>query len=76
MPITELVNGWIAAAADYRGDVFTYSENNRLLSYPLDPRAQNLNPDHQRFAAVRSMRDVEPNVALKLRDPYGQALKD
>jgi hypothetical protein len=56
--------------------VFTYSENNRLLSYPLDPGAQNLKPEHQRFAAARSMRDVEPNVQLKLRDPYGQPLSE
>jgi hypothetical protein len=74
--ITELINAWISVAADYRGDVFTYSENKRLLSYPLDPRAQNLKPEHQRFAAARSMRDVEPNVQLKLRDPFGQSLSE
>ena len=75
--VTELVNAWISVASDFKGDGLTYSGNgNRLLSYPLDPRAQNLKPDHQRFTAARSMRDVEPNVQLKLRDPYGQPLTE
>ncbi|MGA7329278.1 MAG: DISARM system helicase DrmA [Rhodomicrobium sp.] len=75
--ITELVNDWISVAEDFRGDSLSYGGNgNRLLSYPLDPRVQNLKPEHQRFAAARSMRDVEPNVQLKLRDPYGQSLSE
>jgi len=75
--ITELLNDWISVAARFRGDSLTYSGNgNRLLSYPLDPRALQLEQDHQRFAAARSMRDVEPNVQLKLKAPNGQPLNE
>jgi hypothetical protein len=31
----------------------------------------NLSALHQKFVAGRSMRDVEPSVALKPRDPWG-----
>jgi hypothetical protein len=74
--ITVLVAAWEATAHDFQGDAFTYSQDKRLLSYPLDPRNQGLAPSHRRFEAARSMRDVEPNVALKLRDPYGGSVKD
>jgi hypothetical protein len=74
--ITELVAAWEDVAHDFQADAFTYSDDKRLLSYPLDPRNRLLTPSHQRFEAARSMRDVEPNVALKLRDPYGNAVKD
>jgi len=45
-----------------------------LLHQPLDPSLPNLSPAHQRFVAGRSMRDVEPNVHLKVRDPYGNPI--
>jgi hypothetical protein len=74
--ITELVTAWEDTAQDFVGDAFTYSQDKRLLSYPLDPRNQTLAPHHRRFEAARSMRDVEPSVALKLRDPYGNSVKE
>jgi hypothetical protein len=41
---------------------------------PLDPAIPNLSRAHQRFVAGRSMRDVEPNAVLKLRDPYNNPI--
>jgi hypothetical protein len=38
---------------------------------PLDPALPNLPAKHRRFVAARSMRDVEANVVLRVRDPYG-----
>ncbi|MFW5835305.1 MAG: helicase-related protein [Pseudomonadota bacterium] len=47
-----------------------------LLHLPLDPDLINLDPvEHRRFVAARSMRDVEANVALRLRDPNGRRLR-
>ena len=41
---------------------------------PLDPEIGNLAEPHRRFVAGRSMRDVEPNVTLKVRDPHGNTI--
>ena len=41
---------------------------------PLEPEINNLDEPHRRFVAGRSMRDVEPSVALTVRDPYGKAI--
>ena len=46
-------------------------EGQQLLHAPLDPALPNLPDNHRRFVAARSMRDVEPNVVLRVRDPYG-----
>jgi hypothetical protein len=43
----------------------------RLLHMPLAAEMANLSASHQKFVAGRSMRDVEPSVALKPRDPWG-----
>jgi hypothetical protein len=43
----------------------------QLLHVPLDPVLDNLTPEHRAFIAARSMRDVEPNVLLRVRDPFG-----
>jgi hypothetical protein len=74
--ITELVNAWMDTARSIGVDELTYSDNHQLLNNPLDPRLQTLSPEHQKFESARSMRDVEPNVELKLRDPYGNPLQD
>lgn len=42
------------------------------MHVPLDPALPNLPPEHQKFVAGRSMRDVEMNVLLKVKDPFGQ----
>ena len=70
--IVELINAWRNVSKEFEDEGLSYSEDCRLLNYPLDPKVLNLHPDHQRFVAARSMRDVEPSVVLKLRDPYGQ----
>jgi hypothetical protein len=41
---------------------------------PLAPEIENLSADHQRFVAGRSMRDVEANVTVNPRDPWGNAI--
>ena len=46
----------------------------RLLHMPLEPEIDNLDEPHRRFVAGRSMRDVEPSVALTVRDPYGNTI--
>lgn len=74
--IAEIFNAWMGTAEEIGRDELTYSSDHRLLNYPLDPRLQTLSPEHQKFESARSMRDVEPNVELKLRDPYGNMLRD
>ncbi len=55
----------------HNGGTFNYGKRPaRLLCEPLDPALSNLSPAHQRFTAGRSMRDVEPNAYLKVRDPF------
>jgi hypothetical protein len=46
----------------------------RLLHQPLEAGVDNLPPDHRRFIAGRSMRDVEPEVLLKVKDPSGKPI--
>ena len=43
-----------------------------LLLMPLARELPTLTPEHRRFVAGRSMRDVEPNVAVKVADPWGK----
>ncbi len=57
------------------GNPFYYGRRaQRLLHVPLDPALPNLSPEHRRFIAGRSTRDVEPNAVLKLRDPYNNPI--
>jgi hypothetical protein len=74
--IEALLEGWMRTADELtaNGASFAYSRagaRSHLLQNPLDPALDNLSPDHRRFVAGRSMRDVEPNVVLKVRDPWG-----
>jgi hypothetical protein len=46
-----------------------------LLRAPLDRQLPNLAPEHQLFQAARSMRDVEPNVQLRIYGPDFSPLK-
>jgi hypothetical protein len=41
---------------------------------PLDLEILNLAEPHKRFVAGRSMRDVEPSVALMVKDPHGNTI--
>jgi hypothetical protein len=46
-----------------------------LLFQPLDPLTPDSSSSEQAIEAARSMRDVEANVMLKLRDPSGNRFK-
>ena len=77
--IDDILDAWIATADEQSagGNVFAYAQRkspHRLLHMPLEPEIGNLAAAHQRFIAGRSMRDVEPNVALKVRDPHGNTI--
>ncbi|MGA7383896.1 MAG: hypothetical protein WBW81_04125 [Methylocella sp.] len=75
----DILDAWIETADEQvaSGNAFAYARKkspHRLLHMPLEPEIGNLAEPHRRFVAGRSMRDVEPNVALKVRDPYGNAI--
>jgi len=77
--IDDLLADWVAVADEQtaNGQPFAYTRQGArqtLLHAPLDPALPNLSPAHQRFVAGRSMRDVEANVQLKLRDPWGNPI--
>lgn len=77
--IDDILDAWIATADEQAagGNAFAYAQRkspHRLLHMPLEPEIGNLAAPHQRFIAGRSMRDVEPNVALKVRDPNGYTI--
>lgn len=77
--VDELLDAWIstADAQTASGNAFVYARKQspqRLLHMPLDREVANLDPAHQWFTANRSMRDVEPSVILKVRDPRGHVI--
>jgi hypothetical protein len=75
--VDTLLADWAKVAAEQtaNGGAFPYTgHSNRLLHLPLDPVLPNLPPEHQKFMAGRSMRDVEMNVRLKVKDPIGQSI--
>jgi ATP-dependent helicase YprA (DUF1998 family) len=77
--IDGLLEAWITTADEQAagGNVFGYADRkspHRLLHMPLAPEIANLSAQHARFVAGRSMRDVEPSVALSPRDPYGNPI--
>jgi hypothetical protein len=77
--VDSLLDDWITTADEQSagGNVFGYANKqspHRLLHMPLAPEIPNLAVPHQRFVAGRSMRDVEPSVAVQPRDPWGQAI--
>jgi len=77
--IDGLFDAWVATADEQTkgGNTFAYSRNaspHRLLHMPLAPEIENLSAAHQRFVAGRSMRDVESNVTINPRDPWGNAI--
>ncbi len=74
-----LLDAWVETADEQSqgGNVFGYADRrspHRLLHMPLAPEIPNLSAAHQRFVAGRSMRDVEPSVALSPRDPKGEKI--
>ena len=74
--IDQIIADWGTAAETQvaGGSGFAYrgrKSPQRLLHQPLEPEIDALKPDHARFVAGRSMRDVEPNVRMKVKDPSG-----
>lgn len=74
-----LLDAWADTAADKvaNGSPFSYAERKspqRLLHMPLARELDNLSAEHVRFQAGRSMRDVEPGVILKVKDPAGRPI--
>ena len=75
--VVGLLEDWISVADEQIavGGQFTYATtNNRLLHMPLEAGLENLTTAHRHFTAGRSMRDVEHNVHLKVRDPNGRPI--
>jgi hypothetical protein len=75
--IEGLLDDWIEVANEQTasGGSFTYDKGaQKLLHAPLDPAIDNLLAPHDRFQAGWSMRDVEPGVLVKPRDPYGKPI--
>lgn len=69
--IDQLFNAWRNVVRKSEAQAYSRSGAPRHLLYqPLDPAIPNLSTDHQRFVAGRSMRDVETNTVLKVRDPF------
>jgi hypothetical protein len=78
---TQLFEMWVNVVETQTatGGGFTYDgtgAQRRLLQYPLDLASELLDPEHQQFAAARSMRDVEYSVFLKTCDPFGRSLNE
>jgi hypothetical protein len=74
--VDDFLYAWIetADAQSAGGNIFGYAERrspHRLLHMPLAAEIPNLALPHQKFVAGRSMRDVEPSVAMNPRDPWG-----
>lgn len=77
--IDDILDAWIETSEEQTagGNAFAYAKKkspHRLLHMPLELEIANLAGPHRRFVAGRSMRDVEPNVTLKVRDPYGNTI--
>jgi hypothetical protein len=77
--IDDILDAWMVTVDDQLagGNAFAYSKRkspHRLLHMPLESGIDNLAEPHRRFIAGRSMRDVEPNVTLKVKDPRGNTI--
>jgi hypothetical protein len=77
--VDTLLDAWIETAEEQSqgGNVFGYADKrspHRLLHMPLALEIPNLSAPHRRFVAGRSMRDVEPSVALNPRNPKGEKI--
>ena len=76
----ELLDDWemVVGRQTRAGTPFAYEDGGaqrRLLQYPLDPGATSLDPEHRRFTAARSMRDVEYGSYLRILDPRGNPIQ-
>lgn len=78
--VEKLIDDWISVADDLTANggnfVYSYRANGaRLLHTPLDPTIGNLDARHQQFQAGQSMRDVEPTIGLRVRDPWNNEIR-
>ena len=77
--IDQLMDDWMTVTDELteNGGEVSYTRTGSkhpLLHMPLDPALPNLTSEHRQFVAGRSMRDVEPNVLLKVKDPWGKEI--
>lgn len=77
--VSGLVEAWLATADEQTGTggrfYYGHPRDRALLHQPLDPLLDSLAPDHRRFVAGRSMRDVEHATPLKIVDAHGNELR-
>lgn len=76
--VKNLLDSWTHIARDLRSvsgrlryQKYEGADGRALLVDPLDPALPSLSRDHQKFKANRSMRDVEPEVALWIHGERG-----
>ena len=72
--VVDLLDSWVNIANEMGGELQYQSEVGRLqrlLYDPLDPALARRPKEAAKFKAQRSMRDVEPTVNLRLRNPDG-----
>ena len=77
--VSGLIQAWIDTADEATGTggrfYFGHPRDKALLHDPLDPMLDQLAPEHRRFAAGRSMRDVEHATFLRVVDGHGNELR-
>lgn len=77
--VSGLVDAWLETADEQTGTggrfYYGHPRDRALLHQPLDPLLDSLAPDHRRFVAGRSMRDVEHATPLKIVDAHGNELR-
>jgi hypothetical protein len=76
--VTELLRAWEETADEATASggklYYGHPRDKALLHDPLDPLLDSLAPAHRRFAAGRSMRDVEHATPLRIVDGHGNEL--
>ncbi len=76
--VERLLEDWERVAAEQTAAggklAYAYPRQHALLHEPLDPLLNNLAPEHRRFTAARSMRDVEHVSVLKIVDPISNSV--
>ena len=76
--VEKLLVDWeqVAANQTAAGGKFAYAypRQHALLHEPLDPLLDDLAPEHRRFTAARSMRDVEHVSVLKIVNPISNSV--
>jgi hypothetical protein len=73
LQVADLLDSWVKIAEEQKRLQYQKEEDlaAALLQDPLDPELRKKSLDLQKFAAQRSLRDVEPAVNLWVRTPKG-----